>query len=72
MAIWNILPTFGIFYDIMYGIFFWFWYRAPRKIWQPWSAAENKGVNVRNISFFCRQYLPDSTIPQGLAKQAEP
>jgi hypothetical protein len=56
----------------MYGIFFWFWYRAPRKIWQPWSAAENKGVNVRNISFFCRQYLPDSTIPQGLAKQAEP
>jgi hypothetical protein len=21
--------------------------------------------------FFCRQYLPDSTIPQGLAKQAD-
>jgi hypothetical protein len=41
MAIWNILRTFGIFYDRLvqlrsFGTFFRFWYHAPRKIWQPW------------------------------------
>jgi hypothetical protein len=27
--------------------------------------------NKFGIFFFCRQYLPDSTIPLGLAKQAD-
>jgi hypothetical protein len=36
----------------------------------------NKGIGSKiflNAFFvcFCRQYLPDSTIPQGLAKQAD-
>jgi hypothetical protein len=40
-AIWNILQTFGPFYDhlihsaYIWYIFFRFWYHAPRKIWQP-------------------------------------
>jgi hypothetical protein len=34
-AILNILWPFGIIYGY-FGIFFPFWYVAPRKIWQPW------------------------------------
>jgi hypothetical protein len=42
MAIWNILRTFGKFYDHLvhfcwFGTFFWFWYHVPTKIWQPWA-----------------------------------
>jgi hypothetical protein len=49
MAIWNILQTFGIFYDHLVH-FLRFWYHVPRKIWQPrftaasWSVT---GVDVR-------------------------
>jgi hypothetical protein len=41
MPIWNILQTFGIFYNqlshfvFISCIFFQFWYHVPRKIWQP-------------------------------------
>jgi hypothetical protein len=35
MAIWNILQTFGVFYDHLVH-FFLFWYHVPRKIWQSW------------------------------------
>jgi hypothetical protein len=57
MAIWNILRTFGIFYDHMvHFLFIWyilfrFWYQVPRKIWQPWSppATEETGAMGREI-----------------------
>jgi hypothetical protein len=32
MTIWNILCSFGTFFR--------FWYRVPRKIWQPWSVVK--------------------------------
>jgi hypothetical protein len=35
MAIWSILLPFRIFCG-HFGIFYPFWYVAPRKIWQPW------------------------------------
>jgi hypothetical protein len=41
MAVWNILQTFGIFYDhLVHFVSIWyifsrFWYHVPRKIWQP-------------------------------------
>jgi hypothetical protein len=43
-AIWNVLWIFGIFYNhLVRFVFIWyifsgFWYRVPRKIWQPWIA----------------------------------
>jgi hypothetical protein len=46
MAIWNILHTFGIFYEHLVH-FFRFWYLVPRKIWQPWF---RRGRKIRKIS----------------------
>jgi hypothetical protein len=51
MAIWNILRTFGIFYDHLvhlcsFGKFLRFWYHVTRKIWQPWSWIRPKPVLV--------------------------
>jgi hypothetical protein len=34
--IWYMLWPFGIF-CCRFGVFYAFWYLAPRKIWQPWS-----------------------------------
>jgi hypothetical protein len=44
MNVWNILQTFGKFYDhlvhfvLIWYIFHRFRYHVPRKIWQPWPA----------------------------------
>jgi hypothetical protein len=60
IRIWNILRTFGIWYDrlvhfvLIWYIFVLFWYRAPRKIWQPWLAACRRifGNQVPSFVFF--------------------
>jgi hypothetical protein len=44
MAVWNILPTFGIFYDrLVHFVFIWYIFpvlvSVPTKIWQPWAEA---------------------------------
>jgi hypothetical protein len=55
IAVWDILRTFGIFYDTGYilssfVIFFRFWYDVPRKIWQPWLECQLlKFINVPNV-----------------------
>jgi hypothetical protein len=65
ITIWNILRTFGIFYDhsVHFGTFFPFWYHEPRKIWQPWmqtylrlSVQVEIGV-VEVEAFFCFRQL---------------
>jgi hypothetical protein len=61
LSIWNILWTFGIFYDhsvhfvLIWYIFFQFWYHAPRKIWQPWSEfRETDRGSTLSETIFCR------------------
>jgi hypothetical protein len=61
MAIWSILLPFRIFCG-HFGIFYPFWYVAPRKIWQPWwklGQNNNKGVShltSRVARFFWTDY----------------
>jgi hypothetical protein len=47
--IWNILQTFGIFYNclvhfVFIRYFFRFWYHSPRKIWQSWAQRFNSST----------------------------
>jgi hypothetical protein len=59
-AIWSISLPFDIFYVWslgifcgLFGIFFPFWYVAPRKIWQPCSKGIRKRKKVgKNVSRF--------------------
>jgi hypothetical protein len=59
MAIWNILLTFGIFYDdlihfvFIWYIFFRFWYHVPRKIWQPWSFSDTRQEAIKPMLRKC-------------------
>jgi hypothetical protein len=52
MAIWNILRTFGIFYDhLVYYVFIWyilfrFWSHGPIKIWQLWTRPEHERLLI--------------------------
>jgi hypothetical protein len=63
MDIWNILRTFGIFYDHLVHFFvhlvhfFRFWYHGPIKIWQPWChVAAAKSARIGTFLFFeCRR-----------------
>jgi hypothetical protein len=41
MAIWDILGTFGIFYDHLVPFLF-IWYICPVPIWQPWNKGPSK------------------------------
>jgi hypothetical protein len=55
MIFWNILLPFGVYYGPL--VFLWsfgiFWYIAPRKIWQPWSApsfdVDFKFAEIQNV-----------------------